>query len=94
MTCFLVLHYLRDWLPTLKEFYRVLRLGGELVFSTHHPFTDLELSKTGDYFALELLTDEWDVGEVQFYRRPLSSITQAVLRGGFCFRRAGRAAAG
>ena len=74
--CVLVLHYLRDWLPTLKEFYRILKPSGQLVFSTHHPFTDMELSPTGDYFSVDLLEDEWDVGKVQFYRRPLSKISR------------------
>ena len=81
--CVLVLHYLEDWLPTLREFHRVLRADGQLVFSTHHPFTDMELSTTGDYFATDLLEDEWDVGKVQFYRRPLSKISHDLFQAGF-----------
>lgn len=83
VVCVLVLHYLQDWLPTLTEFHRVLRPSGQLLFSTHHPFTDLELASSGDYFATELLEDEWDVGKVQFYRRPLSKITHDLLQAGF-----------
>ncbi len=79
----LVLHYLKDWQPTLKEFNRVLRPNGRLIFSTHHPFTDLELSSGDDYFATELLEDEWDVGKVQFYRRPLSKISRDLFESGF-----------
>ena len=81
--CILVMHYLEDWRPTLSEFHRILRPNGELIISTYHPFTDLELSQTGDYFATELLEDEWEVGKVQFYRRPLSKITQDILLSGF-----------
>lgn len=83
VVCILVMHYLQDWVPTLHEFHRVLRPTGQLVFSTHHPFTDLALAPSGDYFATELLTDEWDVGTVQFYRRPLSKITGDLTQAGF-----------
>lgn len=81
--CLLVLHYLKEWTPTLVEFQRILRPDGILFFSTHHPFTDLDLSLTGDYFATELLEDEWDVGTVRFYRRPLSSISNDLRQAGF-----------
>ena len=83
IVCILVLHYLKDWQPTLREFHRVLRSNGRLIFSTHHPFTDLELSTGDDYFATELLEDEWDVGKVQFYRRPLSKISNDLIESGF-----------
>ena len=83
VVCVLVLHYLQDWLPALKEFQRVLRPGGLLIFSTHHPFTDMELSPTGDYFSVDLIEDEWDVGKVQFYRRPLSKISRDLFHAGF-----------
>lgn len=81
--CVLVLHYLHDWLPTLKEFHRVLKPSGTLLFSTHHPFTDMDISPTGDYFAVDLLEDEWDVGKVRYYRRPLSKICHDVRAAGF-----------
>ena len=83
IVCILVLHYLKDWQPTLAEFHRILRPQGQLFFSTHHPCTDLELSKRGNYFATELLEDEWDVGKVTYYRRPLSKISQDLHQTGF-----------
>lgn len=79
----LALHYLRDWLPTLREFQRVLRPGGGLIFSTHHPFTDLEMAVSDDYFATELLEDEWDIGKVTFYRRSISTLTHDLFQAGF-----------
>ena len=79
----LVLHYLKDWRPTLQEFYRVLRPDGHLIFSTHHPFTDIKIAKSGDYFATELIEEEWDIGKVLFYRRPVSKITHDLFKSGF-----------
>jgi SAM-dependent methyltransferase len=37
----LVLHYLKDWGLPLREFARILRPGGLLVLSTHHPIQDV-----------------------------------------------------
>jgi SAM-dependent methyltransferase len=85
--CPLVLHYVRDWLPVLGEFRRVLRPGGILVFSTHHPFTDWQEFQREDYFATELLTDEWSAGTVKFYRRPLSAMIEALSSAGFVVER-------
>jgi SAM-dependent methyltransferase len=83
VVCILVLHYIKDWRPTFAEFHRVLRSGGHVIFSTHHPCADVELSSSGDYFSTELIEDEWDVGKVQFYRRPLSKMTQDLFYSGF-----------
>ena len=82
----LVMHYLRDWVPTLRELRRVLRPDGALVLSTHHPAMDAELSGSGDYFATELLCDRWTVGEheydVRFWHRPLSGMFREVAEAG------------
>jgi SAM-dependent methyltransferase len=88
VVCPLVLHYLRDWHSPLKELHRILKPHGALVFSTHHPFMDWQLFKTENYFATELLDDEWkDVGKVQFYRRPLTAIAEALHESGFWIER-------
>jgi SAM-dependent methyltransferase len=82
--CPLVMHYLRDWRPPLRELYRVLKPLGVLVFSTHHPFNDWKLFNREDYFATELLEDEFEgVGKVTFYRRPLTAICEALRSSGF-----------
>ncbi|MEV6875926.1 GrpB family protein [Amycolatopsis sp. NPDC051128] len=79
ITASLVLHYLKDWGPTLAEFRRVLKPGGALVFSVHHPSEDWRWFGKENYFEVELLEDEFPPGQrVRFYRRPLSWTFQAV----------------
>lgn len=84
----LALHYVQDWDALLRELARVLRPGGLLVFSTHHPVMTWQLYRTPDYFATELLKSEWDaVGTVALYRRPLTAITEALAGAGFVIER-------
>ena len=87
VVCPLVMHYLKDWQPAFHEFHRILRPHGVLVFSTHHPFMDWKLFDREDYFAVELLEDEWDIGKVRFYRRPLTAISQDLDAAGFFIER-------
>ena len=80
----LVLHYMRDWRPALREMRRVLVPDGWLLFSTHHPAADAALFQTKDYFATEHVVDHWDwVGRVEFYRRSLTEIVSSVIESGF-----------
>lgn len=89
--CALALHYLEDWSVPLAEFHRVLRPGGRLVVSTHHPIVDLRLSGSDDYFATELWQDHWMVGgrevPISYYRRPFSAMTDAFTAADFVIER-------
>ena len=42
----LSLDYLPDWEVVFKEYHRVLRSGGNFIFSVGHPFFDFEYFKT------------------------------------------------
>jgi SAM-dependent methyltransferase len=84
----LALDYVKDWYRTFKEFYRVLRKSGVLVFSVCHPFAGMTLHDTGRYFDTELFRYQW-VGfgspvNVPAYRRPLGSVINPLLKAGFC----------
>jgi SAM-dependent methyltransferase len=88
----LTLHYLPDWTDVLAEFQRVLKPGGSLVFSTHHPFMDAQLPSVEHYFQTDsVVQDTWIVGdavlEVQFHRKTLSQILNAVIDAGFVVER-------
>lgn len=82
----LMIHYLADLNALCADVSRILKQGGEFVFSTHHPFADFNDSASDNYFQRELITDMWNtVGEpvkVQFYRRALNEITTALTNNG------------
>ncbi len=86
----LVMHYVEHWGPVLTEFRRVLRPGGAVVFSTHHPTMDWEMAPD-DYFAVRQVTDRWRMGgeafDVTFWRRPLTDMTSAISAAGFLIER-------
>lgn len=79
----LVIHYLQDPVPALREVHRVLRSDGTLVLSTHHPASDWH-RLGGSYFADEMYDDTWQPGWVMTYRRrPLHTLTREFTQAGF-----------
>lgn len=87
----LVLHYLRDWGPTLAELRRVLEPGGRLLVSVEHPFaiwiTERSAGQKTDYFQTRERNEEWTLGgqstRLSFWDRPLHAMTDAFTRSGF-----------
>ncbi|RZF24493.1 SAM-dependent methyltransferase [Paraburkholderia sp. UYCP14C] len=83
----LVMHYVEDWSTPLREFRRILKPGGRLVFSVHHPFMDHVLAKGEDYFATYAFEDSWERDgrkvTMRFWHHPLSAMLGALHTAGF-----------
>lgn len=87
----LALDYVRDWDAVFREFFRVLRAPGHLLFSAGHPFDDFyEHHSSGNYFDLEQVEMKFNFGvrvRVPYYRRPLSAMLDPLLAAGFTLER-------
>ncbi|MEN0006073.1 MAG: class I SAM-dependent methyltransferase [Bacteroidota bacterium] len=85
--CALALHYIEDWGPTIREFCRVLKPNGTLVFSIEHPFFEYNYHKTGHYFGVEHVKCTWNgFGqpiEVNSFRRGLGECIAPITNNGF-----------
>lgn len=88
----LVVPYIFDLRPLFKEFGRVLRRPGVLIFSDGHPLGDYllfkEKGKAKDYFKTEIVGLTWHgFGRpgvfVPGYRRPLSALLNPLIEAGF-----------
>lgn len=83
----LVMHYLADWHPTLREFHRVLVPGGRVVLSTHHPFMDQRITGSDDYLGTFSFTEDWAEDgrtmRMRFWHRPLRAMLAAFTGSGF-----------
>jgi SAM-dependent methyltransferase len=85
--CALALHYLNDRPGFLAEAFRMLRPGGSLVISTHHPTADW-CRLGGSYFDVDTVTETWSRGwEITTWRMPLSRLTEEFAAAGFVIER-------
>lgn len=85
--CALALHYLQDWNPTMKEFFRVLKPKGHLVISIEHPFFEYNYFASKKYFEVEHVKCTWKgfgiPVEVNSFRRPLGECIAPITNNGF-----------
>ncbi|MGB7055389.1 MAG: class I SAM-dependent methyltransferase [bacterium] len=87
----LVIPYIRDLNRLFKDFYRVLRSPGVLVFSDGHPFGDYlffkRKRKSKNYFKTELVGLTWRGFGIRVYipgyRRPLNALLNPLVAAGF-----------
>jgi len=84
----LVLHYIEDWCPALKEFNRILKGDGYIIISTHHPHADWKWAEMDNYFEKKVNEEIWKVGddfeqEVKFFHRTLMEIFEDLNKSGF-----------
>jgi ubiquinone/menaquinone biosynthesis C-methylase UbiE len=87
----LVLSYIRNISKPFKEFYRVLKRRGVLVFSEGHHFGDYMIfkkkRKAKNYFETELVGMNWRgfgiLVYIPTYRRPLSALLNPLIKAGF-----------
>lgn len=87
----LVISYVRDIAFLFKEFYRLLKNPGVLVFSDGHPFGDYlffkKRRKAKNYFDTELVGCIWRGFGIRVfvpgYRRPLNELINPLIQAGF-----------
>lgn len=85
----LVLHYVHDLAKTFREWGPLLRSGGRVVLSTHHPTHDQKSLLDPGYLVEEIIEEKWGwLGEqMRYYRRPLSGLTEPMVAAGFVIER-------
>jgi ubiquinone/menaquinone biosynthesis C-methylase UbiE len=84
----LVMDYVKDWRSAFKEFFRVLKPAGILVFSIEHPYVKYDQHRqTSNYFEVDRVEYTWrGFGEpvrVPSYRRPMGEVINPLVETGF-----------
>ncbi|MCW5589191.1 MAG: class I SAM-dependent methyltransferase [Legionellales bacterium] len=75
----LVIHYIENWYSLFAELNRVLKPGGQFIFSTHQPQAEGFLFNLESYYTKQILTDTWDnIGEVKWYHHTLEELINAL----------------
>ncbi len=83
----LVIHYVDDRRQVFREIHRVLRPGGHVVVSTHHPTLDW-LRTGGSYFAEGVIEERWSRGwKMRYWRTPLGVAADEMTDAGFLIER-------
>ncbi|PXY29288.1 SAM-dependent methyltransferase [Prauserella coralliicola] len=83
----LAVEYLDDRVAALREFRRVLRPSGALVFSRMHPTGDW-LRHGGSYFADRVVEEVWSRGwRVRYWLSPLERTCEELHEAGFLIER-------
>jgi SAM-dependent methyltransferase len=83
----LVIHHVDDRVSALKEIHRVLRPGGRMVVSTHHPVSDW-LRRGGSYFDSQVVEEVWNRGwQVRYWQLPLTTVCGEFSAAGFVIER-------
>jgi SAM-dependent methyltransferase len=88
----LVMDYIEDWVPVFKEFRRVLKSDGVLVFSVGHPAINFVLKEgMEDYFSVHRMEMPWTGFGVEVvmpsYHRPIEAIVESLHETGFLMER-------
>lgn len=89
----LVMDYILDWVPVLKEFLRILVKDGYFVLTIEHPFAKFGWHNTEDYFQTEQVYDTWtdftdEPITVSNFRRPIMDVINSFIESGFIIDRA------
>lgn len=87
----LCLDYVENWLPTFREFFRILKPRGIFVFSCAHPSFDAEYFQTTHYFSVEYVECVWSgFGKrvlMPGFRRSWEELLTPMIEAGFVIER-------